>query len=431
MREFIINWIKSFYEHSVNGEHFFNKELYDSNTAFWSLGMFLALSILFLIVWNLFRFTLIRITHHYFNKTKTKWDDYLIKNRVIKAIAYLISMLFVDYFLSIVFYEYPTVYGFFSKLTSLLIVFFLIVTLNRLLVTVKDILLEKESFRDKPIQSYVQVLQIVVTIILVASMISIVTGVRPISLLASFGAASAILILVFKDTILGFVGSIQLGGNDIVRIGDWITMEKFGADGTVEEINLTTVKVRNFDKTITTIPTYSMVSDSFKNWRGMEESDGRRIKRSIKININTIKHIDNELFEKLKGFKILKEYLEEKQNEVQEYNEKHGFVGESALSARRQTNIGVFRKYVEFYIKSRPEINQKMSIYIRQLESTETGLPLQIYCFTKSKDSLDYEAIQSNIFDHIFAIIPEFELSIFEQLSGNDIQLFNQKNSNV
>lgn len=429
MREFIINWIKGFYTSTVNGEHLFNKELYDSHSAYWSLGMLLTLSLIFLIVWHLFRFTMIRVSHHYFDKTKTKWDDYLLKNKVFKALAYLIPLTFVDYFISIVFYDFPSGYAFFSKLTSLAIVFFLIITLNRILVTLKDILLEKDSFKDKPIHSYVQVLQIIVTIILIAAMISIVTGVKPINLLASFGAASAILILVFKDTILGFVGSIQLGGNDIVRIGDWITMEKFGADGTVEEINLTTVKVRNFDKTITTIPTYSMVSDSFQNWRGMEESDGRRIMRAIKIEINTVRYLDDTLFERLKMFKLLKNYLVEKQKEIQKYNEKHGFIEGKTLGGRKQTNIGAFREYVERYIHNHPDINQEMPIYIRQLDSTDTGLPLEIYCFTKVKDSLSYNKVQSDIFDHFFSIIHEFDLSVFEQPSGSDIQVFKRMKS--
>ncbi|MCO5260445.1 MAG: mechanosensitive ion channel family protein [Crocinitomicaceae bacterium] len=425
MRDFVINWIKQIYETTINGEKVFNKSLYDSHTLYWSIGMLVVLGVIFLIVWHLFKFILVKFSHSYFQNNTIRWDNYLVNNKVFKALAYLIPTFFVDYFLSIVFYEYPVVYSIFSKLTSVVIILFLIITFNRLLVTLKDILLEKESFKDKPIQSYVQVIQIVLTIILVAVMISVLTGVRPINLLASFGAASAILILVFKDTILGFVGSIQLGGNDIVRIGDWITMDKFGADGTVEEINLTTVKVRNFDRTITTIPTYLMVSDSFKNWRGMQESDGRRIKRSIKININSIKYAETELIEKLKNFTLIKDYLEEKELEIAKYNEKNGFVNEKAIGGRRQTNIGIFRKYMEFYIRSKPEINNKMSIYVRQLEPTDTGLPLEIYCFTKAKHSLEYEAIQSDIFDHIFAIIGEFELCIFEYPSGNDMKLFN------
>ncbi|HNS42441.1 MAG TPA: mechanosensitive ion channel [Taishania sp.] len=427
MKESIINWIKSIYEHTINGEKVFNSELYASHTILWSLGMFAVLGISFLIFWFLFKLVLVKITHSYFHKSKVKWDDYLVKNKVFKAIAYLIPSLFLDFFFSIVFYEYPSVYSVFSMLSKLVIVFIFIVVVNRILVTIKDILLDNVKFKDKPVQSYIQVIQIIVTIVLIAVMISILTGVKPINLLASFGAASAILMLVFKDTILGFVGSIQLGGNDIVRIGDWITMEKFGADGTVEEINLTTVKVRNFDKTITTIPTYSMVSDSFKNWRGMEESDGRRIMRSVKININSIKYADQELIEKLKKFIILKDYLESKQAEIDQYNQKNGLIGEYAIGGRRQTNIGIFRKYMEFYITNKPEINKNMPILVRQLESTDTGLPIQIYCFALAKTSVDYEPIQSDIFDHIFAVIHEFELNVFEQPSGNDMKIWNRE----
>lgn len=427
MKESIIRWIKSLYEHTINGEKVFNSDLYSSHTIWWSLGMFAILGVSFLIFWFLFKTVLIKVTHSYFHKSKVKWDDYLVKNKVFKAIAYLVPSFYLDYFFSIVFFEYPSIYSVFSMLSKLVIVFILIVVANRTLVTVKDILLDNVKFKDKPVQSYIQVIQIIVTIVLIALMISILTGVKPINLLASFGAASAILMLVFKDTILGFVGSIQLGGNDIVRIGDWITMEKFGADGTVEEINLTTVKVRNFDKTITTIPTYSMVSDSFKNWRGMEESDGRRIMRSVKININSIKYADQELIEKLKKFIILKDYLESKQAEIDQYNQKNGFVGEFAISGRRQTNIGIFRKYMEFYISNKPEINKNMPVLVRQLESTDTGVPIQIYCFALAKTSADYEPIQSDIFDHIFAIIKEFELNIFEQPSGYDMKVFGKE----
>lgn len=424
MKESIINWIKSVYVNTINGEQVFNEKLYASHSIWWCLGMFALLGVSFLIFWFLFKLILIKVTHSYFHKSKVKWDDYLVKNKVFKALAYLIPSFFLEYFFSIVFFEYPSFFSVFSMLAKLVIIFLLIVTINRILVTFKDILLDNAKFKDKPVQSYIQVIQITVTIILIAIMISVLTGVKPINLLASFGAASAILILVFKDTILGFVGSIQLGGNDIVRIGDWITMEKFGADGTVEEINLTTVKVRNFDKTITTIPTYSMVSDSFKNWRGMEESDGRRIMRSVKININSIKYADQELIEKLKKFIILKDYLESKQVEIDQYNHNNGLIGEYAIGGRKQTNIGIFRKYMEFYITNKPEINKDMPILVRQLESTDTGLPIQIYCFALAKTSVDYEPIQSDIFDHIFAIVKEFELNIFEQPSGNDVKLF-------
>ncbi|MBC9813203.1 mechanosensitive ion channel [Crocinitomicaceae bacterium CZZ-1] len=426
MKEEIIRWIRSFYEHTINGRTVFDAETYASHSLLWSIGMLLALLIACLIVWHLSRFVLIRVAHMFFDRTKTKWDDFLIKNKFFRALAYLIPLMFMEHFISIVFYSYPNTHDFFTRIVEVLIVLAVIVVINRFLTTVKDILLENERFRDKPIQSYVQVVKIIVSIVLIVVMISILTGIQPGTFLASLGAASAIVLLIFKDTILGFVGSLQLGTNDMVRIGDWVTMEKYGADGTVEEISLATVKVRNFDRTITTIPTYSMVSDAFKNWRGMTESDGRRIKRSVKINIETVKFADEELLEKLKGINVLKEFITKRQAEIQRYNEENGFVGANAINGRRQTNLGIFRKYIEHYLRHKVEINKEMSLMVRQLEPTESGIPLEVYCFTKTKVWDEYESIQSDIFDHILSMVHYFDLRIFEQPSGNDFRSLNR-----
>ncbi len=330
--------------------------------------------------------------------------------------------MFIEYFLSIVFFDFPKVETFFIRITSALIVFVFILIVNRFLSTTKDILSEKSQFKDKPIQSYIQVVKIIISIILTVIIISLLTGIEPSTFLTSLGAASAIVLLIFKDTILGFVGSLQLGANDMVRIGDWVTMEKYGADGTVEEISLATVKVRNFDRTITTIPTYAMVSDAFKNWRGMTESDGRRIKRAVKINIDTIKFADEDLLDRLKNIKVLNEFITNRQEEIRKYNEENGFTGANAINGRKQTNLGIFRKYIEHYLKHKVEINQDMLLMVRQLEPTETGIPLEVYCFTKSKVWMEYESAQSDIFDHILSMVPVFDLKIFEQPSGNDFR---------
>lgn len=426
MKDEIIQWIRSFYEHTINGITVFDANTYASHSLLWTIGMLLALIIACLVVWHLSRFVLIHVAYMFFDRTKTKWDDFLIKNKFFRALAYLIPLMFVEYFISIVFYSYPNTHAFFIRIVDILIVLTVIVVVNRFLTTVKDILLENERLRDKPIQSYVQVVKITVSIILIVVMISILTGIRPGAFLASLGAASAIVLLIFKDTILGFVGSLQLGTNDMVRIGDWVTMEKYGADGTVEEINLATVKVRNFDRTITTLPTYSMVSDAFKNWRGMTESDGRRIKRAVKINIETVKFADEELLEKLKGINVLREFITKRQAEIQRYNEENGFVGVNAINGRRQTNLGIFRKYIEHYLHHKVEINRDMSLMVRQLEPTESGIPIEVYCFTKTKVWNEYESIQSDIFDHILSMVHYFDLRIFEQPSGNDFRLLNR-----
>lgn len=422
MKEQIIQWIRSFYLQPVNGYNKFNKQAYVDHQLFWSIGMFLALLVACWIVWNISRFLLIRVSYMFFDRTKTKWDDFLIQNKFFRALANLIPLMFIENFLEVVFYHYPNTLAFFLKTVEVLIILSIILIVNRFLSTLKDILMERERYKDKPIQSYVQIIQIIVTIILCVIIISRLTGVEPGTFLASLGAASAILLLIFKDTILGFVGSLQLGANDMVRIGDWVTMEKYGADGTVEEISLATVKVRNFDRTITTIPTYSMVSDAFKNWRGMTESDGRRIKRAIKINIDTIKFVDDDLLNRLKTIKVLNEFISNRQLEIDRYNIENGFVGENAINGRRQTNLGVFRKYIEHYLKNKVEINKNMSLMVRHLEPTESGIPIEVYCFTHTKIWNEYEAVQADIFDHILSMVHYFDLRIFEQPSGNDFR---------
>jgi miniconductance mechanosensitive channel len=251
--------------------------------------------------------------------------------------------------------------------------------------------------------------------------LSIATDQSPIYFLTSLGAATAILLLVFKDTILGFVGSIQLAANDMIRIGDWITMDKFGADGDVIEITLNTVKVQNFDKTITTIPTYSFISDSFKNWRGMEKSDGRRIKRALNIELSSIKFCSAEMLTKLQKFDYLSQHIQAKEEEIIQYNTEHKIDSEFSLNGRHQTNIGLYREYVTQYLKNNSNINQNMTLMVRQLPSLSTGVPIEVYCFSKEKDWAIYENIVADIFDHLYAATEYFDLSIFEQPSGQSV----------
>ena len=233
---------------------------------------------------------------------------------------------------------------------------------------------------------------------------------------------TAVVILVFKDTLLGFIGSIQLSANDMIRVGDWISMEKFGADGDVIEINLTTVKVRNWDKTITTVPTYSLISDSFKNWRGMQETGSRRIARSIFINQSTIKFADQELIDRFKKIHLLHDYIVNKELEVKKYNEENKIDTAMVSNGRRITNIGTFRAYLVSYLKKHPKINQDLTVLVRQLDPTINGIPLQIYAFSKDIEWVNYEGIQSDIFDHILAVISQFELSLFQSPSGADFK---------
>lgn len=420
MKEAVIRWIRDFYYTGTNGA--FNLKAYQDQAFYWAGVMFVILIVVSLIVWYLSRVILIQILHMLVDRTKSTLDDHLIKNKVFRSLAHLVPLMFMDYFLSIVFYQFPATHGGLSKLVSVLIIFTVAVSVNRGMNAFRDIIKEKEVYADKPIQSYFQVAKIIISGILFIMILSVVTSKSPIFFLTSLGAVSAILLLVFKDTILGFVGSIQLSANDMIRIGDWVTMDKFGADGDVEEINIATVKVRNFDKTITTIPTYSFISDSFKNWRGMQESDGRRIKRAVNIQIDSIGFASVDLIDRLRKIRILHDFIVEREEEIQRYNQSNGFVGDDAINARRQTNIGLYRRYIEYYLRHNENVNQQMNLVVRQLAPSEIGVPVEVYCFTKTKEWNSYEHVAADIFDHIFAVTPYFELSIFESPSGKDVR---------
>ena len=421
MKDSIINWIKSYYfSQGVNGT--FNAEAYADQIIWWTIGLFAGLLIASALIWFLSRLILIQLLHVFVGKTKATWDDHLINNKVFKGFALLVPIGFMEYFLSIVFFNYPQFSRFLSKTAEVLIVLTIIVIVNRLFNGLRDIVRENDNYKDKPIQSFTQIFKIIITGILIIVMLSIITDKSPLFFLTSLGAVSAILLLVFRDTILGFVGSIQLSTNDMIRVGDWVTMERYGADGNVEEINLTTVKVQNWDKTITTIPTYSFISDSFVNWRGMEESDGRRIKRSIKIQLDSVKFASPELIEKLKGVQLIGEFIAEREAEIMEFNAKKGVNPGDSINGRTQTNIGLFRRYMEYYLRNNHNINDNMTLMVRQLNADEYGVPLEVYCFSKTKEWIEYEVIIADIFDHIYAVIGTFELSIFERPSGNDFK---------
>jgi len=263
-------------------------------------------------------------------------------------------------------------------------------------------------------RTIVQSIKLIFGIICFIYVISLLADKSPVAILSGLGAMSAVLMLVFKDTILGFTAGLQLSTNKMVQVGDWIEMPKYGADGDVIDIGLNVVKVRNFDKTITTIPTYALVSDSFKNWRGMRESGGRRIKRAIKIDIHSIKFLNDEDVKRLEKANLLSPYLKEKENEIKEYNEKNNFDLSVAINGRRLTNIGTLRAYVSTYLKNNPKINQNMMIMVRQLAPNEYGLPLEVYCFTATTIWAEYENIQADIFDHIYSVLNEFGIKAYQ-----------------
>tara|TARA_A100000164_G_scaffold361356_1_gene376014 strand:+ start:352 stop:1560 length:1209 start_codon:yes stop_codon:yes gene_type:complete len=345
--------------------------------------------------------------------TASTFDDLLIKNRVPRLLSFIPSL----FFLYIVVPTYTE--NLVIIIEALTIVLF-IITVKSVLGTVKDYFKLSSSLKHIPIDSYIQVIMIFIWFIGIILILSVLTGREIGAFLASLGALSAIIILVFRDTILGFVSSIQITVNDTVRIGDWITMKGSDADGTVIEVNLSTVKVQNFDNTITTIPTYKLVSDSFINWRGMEESKGRRIKRSLLIKPSSVRFLENEEIVELKKIELIKDYLVQISSEIELYNQKENADKSMLLNGRNLTNFGVFRKYIEEYLKAHPMTNDDLTLMCRQLEPTSQGIPIQIYTFSKDKEWTKYEALTSDIFDHLLSSVKYFKLECFELTQSNN-----------
>jgi miniconductance mechanosensitive channel len=339
--------------------------------------------------------------------TSSTFDDLLIKNKVPRLLSFIPSLFFLYLII-------PTYTDNLIIIIEALTILLFIVTVKSILSTVKDYFKLSPSLKHIPIDSYIQVIMIFLWFIGIILILSVLTGREIGTFLASLGALSAIIILVFRDTILGFVSSIQITVNDTVRIGDWITMKGSDADGTVIEVNLSTVKVQNFDNTITTIPTYKLVSDSFVNWRGMEESKGRRIKRSLLIKPSSIGFLKNNEIDELKKVKLITEYLNTKIKEIDSYNQKNNADKSMLLNGRNLTNLGVFRVYIEQYLKAHPLTNDDLTMMCRQLEPTSQGIPIQIYAFSKDKEWTKYEALTSDIFDHLLSSVKYFNLECFE-----------------
>ncbi len=281
-----------------------------------------------------------------------------------------------------------------------------------------------EVSKTRPIKGYIQVAKIFLYVVGGVSVLTTLMGRSPWGVLSGIGAMTAVILFVFKDTILGLVAGMQLAWNDMLRPGDWIAMPKYGADGTVTDISLHTVKVQNWNKTVATVPTYALISESFVNWRGMEESGGRRIKRSISIDLSSIKFCTEEMLDRFEKFQFLTEYIRSKREEIAADNKKHDFDPSQKVNGRRLTNLGTFRAYMKAYLEHHPKIRRDMTFLVRHLPPTEHGLPIEIYVFSSDQAWANYEAIQADIFDHLFAVIPEFDLRVFQYPTGNDLQRF-------
>ncbi len=406
---YIIRFYRLFYDFliSLKLSSFYSEIL---NLLFLTLIIFLIVSIL-----NFFSKKIIsRFFKSLSQNTKTNFDDYLVENKTPIYISKLAPVFFIYWVIPFWFFDFQVVIGYAFLALEIYVVLLVVWIVRSFLRAFKSFLKTVDSLKDKPIESFIQVILILIWFVAILNIFSIITGKEITTFLTAMGALSAVILLIFKDTILGFVASIQLSTNDLIRIGDWITMKQYGADGDVIEINLNSVKIQNFDKTITTIPTYKLISDSFTNWRGMSESNGRRIKRSLLIKGSSIKFMSGEELLDFKKIKLLENFIDIKQTEIDVHNSNLDIDKTVLVNGRNLTNLGLFRNYIEIYLDNADYINSEMTVMCRQLSPTPNGVPLEIYAFSKNKEWKDYEHIMSDIFDHLLASLNTFQLQLFE-----------------
>ena len=404
--DFIRNWFEEFGVPTVTAEYLAA-----------ILMVILIAGVCWLGYW-LTKVIVLKLAARFIARTKFTWDDILLNKKVFHKQAHIVPAIMLYYFSNL----FPDYQFWIEKAASTYLFIVGIVVLNVLLNACDEIYRSFEMSKLRPIKGYIQVVKIVVFLVGGILVIANLIGQSPVILLSGLGALSAVLMLIFKDSILGLVAGVQLTSNDMVRVGDWIEMPKYNADGDVIDISLNTVKVMNFDKTITTIPSYALISDSFRNWRGMQTAGGRRIKRSVYIDMSSIAFCNQESIEKFQKIQYLSAYVSGKKREIDEYNEVNGIDKSSQVNGRQLTNIGVFRAYILHYLKHHPKIHKEMTLLVRQLLPGENGLPLEMYAFTNETNWAIYESIQSDIFDHILAVAPEFGLRIFQNPTGHDLQ---------
>lgn len=365
---------------------------------------------------------ILQIVGRYVRKSRNQYDDVLLEKKVFRSLSHLIPAAILWYALPYLFEGVDFSIRWMRLGLSIYMIMVVTNVVLRLLKAIEYIGMRSKKFEGKPISSYIQVAKIVAYIVAFVLIISLLIGKSPLTIIGAFGAATAVILLIFRDTILGLVASIQISANDMVRLGDWVTMDKYGADGDVIEINLTTVKVRNFDMTITTVPTYAFIADSFKNWRGMQSKGARRIMRHIQIDLSTVNFVNEDMRERFAKFSRIQSFLKERQEEIDQYNQENKVDTSELINGRHMTNLGVFRKYAESYLLNHPKISQDFPIMVRQLQPTEKGIALQVYCFSNDIAWVNYEGIQADIFDHLLAAVPQFGLRVFQNPSGRDLQ---------
>ena len=363
----------------------------------------------------LMRYVVLKAISRLFEKTSTKLDDILIETGFLNRISYIVPLII----LYNLFNSFIGSYLIINRLLLSLIAIVIILSFNSLLNVFNDIYNRSKYSNNINLKSYFQILRLIINLLSIIVVISIISGQSPLYFLSGLGALTAVLMLVFKDTILSFVSSIQINSNDLFKIGDWVEAPQFGADGDVIDIALHTIKIQNWDKTISIIPTHKLIDSSFKNWRGMSDSGGRRIKRSINIDMNSIKFCNDELINNFKSITIISEYIDRKLSNLKDHNA--SINKESIINGRALTNVGTYRAYIKAYLRNNKDIHKDMTFLVRQLSPTSNGLPIQIYVFSKNTNWIDYEEIQSDIFDHLISALHQFDLKIYQQPSGNDL----------
>ncbi|KAA3643365.1 MAG: mechanosensitive ion channel family protein [Chloroflexi bacterium] len=351
------------------------------------------------------------------NRTETNYDDIIVESLRPFRVAWLAPLLIFFSFA----YVFPRAQTFIEQVSLFFILWVVVITLNSLLNAVNQIYESSKDYTGVPIQGYLDLVKILFLLIGIILSISIFTGESPIVYLTGLGALTAVLLLIFRDTILSLVASVQISTNDLFREGDWIEIPSIGVDGDVVNMSLHSVKIQNFDKTFSVLPPYKLLETPFKNWRGMQEAGGRRIKRSIYLDITSVRFLEDQEVEDFKKVAVLKEYMERKQSEIRQHNQERGVDTSMKVNGRRLTNVGTFRAYIEAYLRNHPHIHTEgMTLLIRQLKPGEHGLPLELYVFTKTTVWGEYEAIQADIFDHLLAAAPEFDLRVFQNPTGAD-----------
>ena len=394
------------------------ENLFNINPIQAQLIAFAAVLFLAFITYQIFKNIIMKIILKISRKTKTNWDDALVDRKFFRTFIYLLPLL-IFYYSSPLF---PQVKIFIQKITQSLMVIVAMSAISSFLNAVNDIYLGNKKAKNRPIKGYLQIIQIFFIVLGCIVIISILIGKSPLLLLSGLGAMTAVLLFIFKDTILSLIASLQISFNDLIKIGDWLEVPQFNADGEVIDVALHTIKIQNWDKTITTIPTHKLIDGSFKNWKGMQQTGGRRVKRAIHLDISSIRFCDDNLLDKFENINLISEYIKQKRKEICEYESNMKTSEPQEINRKKLTNVGTFRAYVAAYLKNHPKVKNEMTFLIRQLSPGPTGLPIEIYVFINDIQWAHYEAIQSDIFDHLLAVVPEFDLRIFQYPSGFDFR---------